>query len=59
MSKYYKNMPEDFKKAVEIIKQYCQNEDCNEENCKDCQYPLNIIRCGDKAESEDRSGNTM
>lgn len=22
---YYKNMPEDFKKAVAVIKEYCQN----------------------------------
>ena len=24
---YYKNMPEDFQKAVEVIREYCQNEE--------------------------------
>lgn len=46
MSRFYKNMPNDFKKAVEVIKEYCQNEDCME-NCAECSYPLGIIRCGD------------
>ena len=55
MSKYYENMPEDFRKAVETIKQYCQHEDCDEENCKDCQYPLSIIRRGDEYPKESES----
>ena len=46
MNTYYKHMPEDFKKAVEIIQQYCQNEDCDMD-CRVCPYPLAEIRCGD------------
>ncbi len=48
MSSYYKDMPEDFKDAVETIKQYCQFEDCDCENCKECDKSLTVIRCGDK-----------
>ena len=45
---YYKNMPEDFRKAVEVIKEYCQNEECVADcECDDCPYPLSMIRCGD------------
>ena len=45
---YYKNMPEDFKKAVAVIKDYCQNEDCAADcECDECPYPLSMIRCGD------------
>lgn len=46
MSNFYKDMPDDFKNAVNVIKKYCQNEDCQEE-CKDCSLPLSEIRCGD------------
>lgn len=46
---YYKNMPEDFRKAVEVIKGYCQNEDCAADgDCFNCPYPLSMIRCGDQ-----------
>lgn len=46
---YYKNMPEDFQKAVEVIKDYCQNEECAaERGCDECPYPLSMIRCGDR-----------
>lgn len=48
---YYENMPDDFRKAVEIIKQYCQNEDCTEDCCEECPYPLSVIRCGDVYEN--------
>lgn len=51
MSKFYENMPDDFKQAVEVIKEYCQNEDCTEE-CSECPYPLGTIRCGDTEEQE-------
>lgn len=45
---YYKNMPEDFQKAVEVIKKHCQNEDCAADcECSNCPYPLSMIRCGD------------
>jgi hypothetical protein len=45
---YYKNMPEDFKKAVAVIKDYCQNEECAADcECDECPYPLSVIRCGD------------
>ncbi len=39
----------DYYQAREAIKQYCQNEDCAED-CKECPYPLSIIRCGEEAE---------
>ncbi|MBC5685574.1 hypothetical protein H8R94_02910 [Roseburia sp. NSJ-9] len=46
---YYKNMPEDFKKAVAVIKNYCQHEDCAADcECDECPYPLSMIRCGDE-----------
>ena len=46
---YYKNMPEDFRKAVAVIKDYCQNEECAADcECDDCPYPLSMIRCGDR-----------
>ena len=51
MSKFYKNMPDDFKQAVEVIKEYCQNEDCTE-NCAECPNPLGVIRCGDMPKEE-------
>nr|DAS85558.1 MAG TPA: hypothetical protein [Caudoviricetes sp.] len=45
---YYKNMPEDFRKEVAVIKEYCQNEECAADGeCDDCPYPLSMIRCGD------------
>lgn len=49
MSQYYKNMPQDFKEAVETIKKYCQNADC-QEDCKICPHPLSVIRCRDSAD---------
>lgn len=50
---YYKNMPEDFRKAVEVIKGYCQNEDCAADgDCFSCPYPLSMIRCGDQLKEE-------
>lgn len=46
---YYKNMPEDFRKAVAVIKDYCQNEECAVDcECDNCPYPLSMIRCGDR-----------
>lgn len=51
MSGFYKNMPNDFKQAVEVIKGYCQNEDCMED-CAECPYPLGVIRCGDAEKQE-------
>ncbi len=46
---YYKNMPEDFRKAVAVIKGYCQNEECAADcECDECPYPLSMIRCGDR-----------
>lgn len=51
---YYEYMPEDFKEAVKVIRQYCQNEDCMEGDgkgkdgaCLNCPYPLSVVRCGD------------
>ncbi len=44
---YYNNMPQDFKDAVNVIKKYCQNEDCQDYECSDCPYSLKVIRCGD------------
>lgn len=46
MNKFYENMPQDFKDAVEVIKRYCQFEDCDC-NCEECPYSLKRIRCGD------------
>jgi glyoxylate carboligase len=46
MSKFYEDMPQDFRDAVEVIKQYCQFEDCDC-NCEECPHSLKIIRCGD------------
>lgn len=48
MSKYYENMRDDFKDAVNIIKKYCQFEDCDESDCNQCPYPLSVIRCGEE-----------
>lgn len=42
-----KDLMTDYHQAREIIKQYCQNEDCNED-CKECTYPLSVIRCGEE-----------
>lgn len=40
---YYKNMPEDFRKAVAVIKGYCQNEECAADcECDECPYPLSM-----------------
>lgn len=41
---------ESYNKARETIKEYCQFEDCQEESCKDCPYPLSTIRCGEEAD---------
>ena len=46
----YKNMPKEFQEAVEVIKKYCQFEDCEVEDCNNCPYTLDVIRCGDKEE---------
>ena len=51
MSKYYEDMTKEFKDAVEVIKGYCQFEDCSED-CKNCPYPLGTIRCGDEIGGE-------
>lgn len=51
MSKYYEDMPKEFKDAVEVIKGYCQFEDCSED-CGNCPYPLGTIRCGDEVGGE-------
>lgn len=45
---YYKKVPKDFQKAIETIRDYCQFEDCKEHDCSKCQYPLSMIRCGNK-----------
>lgn len=45
---YYAHMPEDFRAAVNVIKQYCQFEDCIDSYCDKCPYPLKTIRCGDE-----------
>ena len=47
MSNYYEEMSSDFKRAIDVIKEYCQNEDCQESDCSICPYPLSVIRCGD------------
>lgn len=47
MSKFYKSMPQDFKDAINVIKEYCQNEDCDCTDCNECEVPLGIIRKGD------------
>lgn len=53
MKGYYKDMPQDFRNAVETIKLYCQNENCDLGDCEECPYPLSVIRCGDERESEE------
>lgn len=53
---YYTDMPEDFKQAVEVIKQYCQFEECSDD-CANCPHPLKVIRCGDAINTTD-SENT-
>lgn len=47
MNKYYDDMPQEYKDAFDIIKKYCQNEDCDIHDCKDCKYSLATIRCND------------
>lgn len=44
---FYKDMPDDFRNAVKVIKSYCQNEDCDRESCDECIYPLGVIRATD------------
>lgn len=41
---FYEDMPNDFKAAVKVIQKYCQNEDCDIEECCNCSYPLGYIR---------------
>ena len=36
--------------AKEVIKEFCQKEDCMFADCSKCQYPLSVIRCGDEEE---------
>lgn len=50
---YYKDMPEEFQKAVKVIQQYCQNEDCTITDCNKCPYTLAVIRCGDVIEGKE------
>ncbi|WZY36105.1 hypothetical protein NSR02_07095 [Bacillus sp. FSL W8-1122] len=50
MSDYYKEMPNDFRRAIDVIKGYCQNENCQEHDCFKCPFPLSVIRCGDATE---------
>lgn len=45
-----KDVENELKEAVEVIKQYCQNEDCDIGDCAKCNYPLSVIRCGDEYE---------
>lgn len=47
MEDFYKDMPSDFKRAVSIIKRYCQNESCDIWDCKECPYPVGVIRSTD------------
>jgi len=47
--KPYVDMPEEFQAAVEVIKKYCQYEDCEIMDCNDCPYNLRVIRCGEVA----------
>lgn len=47
MNSYYEDMNQEFKKAVKVIKQYCQFEDCDVHDCVACPHPLSVIRCGD------------
>lgn len=49
---YYKDMPDDFKQAVNVIKQYCQFEECSDD-CSNCPHPLRVIRCGDVINGEE------
>lgn len=53
MNTFYKSiqMPQEFLKAVEVIQQYCQYEDCDED-CNNCSYSLATIRCGDREDGE-------
>jgi hypothetical protein len=41
---FYEDMPKDFKNAVEVIQKYCQNENCDIQDCHNCEYPLGYIR---------------
>ena len=54
MNVFYKSlqMPERFMDAVEVIMEYCQNEDCIED-CVNCPCSLTEIRCGDNEEIEE------
>ena len=51
MSYFYRDMPKEFLKAVEVIKKYCQFEECTE-NCSECPYSLKTIRIDDESEDE-------
>lgn len=55
-----KDLMTDYYQAREIIKQYCQNEDCTED-CKECTYPLSAIRCGEETEykTEQKENNRI
>lgn len=44
------DLKERYYQAREIIKEFCQFEDCQEENCEECPYPLSTIRCGEEWE---------
>lgn len=47
MSKFYETMPQDFKDAVNVIKGYCQYEDCDFDDCNKCELPIGSIRHAD------------
>lgn len=58
MSDFYKDMPQDFRNAVEVIKQYCQNEDCTHE-CSGCPCSLSTIRSGDTVREKESQRQAM
>jgi len=47
-------MPKEFLDAVKVIRKYCQFEDCEFEYCDNCPYTLDVIRCGDKKEEDEK-----
>ena len=53
---YYKDMPQEFKYAVEVLKKYCQNETCTYD-CAECPFSVRTIRCGDIEEERPKNIN--
>ena len=52
------DLKERYYQAREIIKEFCQFEDCQDGDCKECPYPLSTIRCSEEWELKKRESKT-